>query len=98
MRRRNMYYATGMPGWMRLGYSPGWGGVPPCAPYVAQGQFAPQDWDEEQGPVGFAPPAWGPPPPEVEMQMLQGQLQAISEQLQWVTERLEALGALQDAD
>jgi len=36
---RNMYYATGMPGWMRLGYSPGWvgrspGGLPPTVQYM----------------------------------------------------------------
>ncbi|HDM37090.1 MAG TPA: hypothetical protein ENG09_07640 [Candidatus Syntrophoarchaeum butanivorans] len=28
-RWRNMYYMTGLPGWMRFGYSPGWGGVSP---------------------------------------------------------------------
>ena len=25
-RRRNMYYLTGLPGWMRFGYPPGWMG------------------------------------------------------------------------
>jgi len=29
-RRRNWYYATGLPGWERFGYAPAWGGsVPP---------------------------------------------------------------------
>jgi len=28
---RNMYYATGMPGWARYGYAPAWG-MPPAAP------------------------------------------------------------------
>ncbi len=28
---RNMYYATGLPGWARFGYAPAWG-VPPAAP------------------------------------------------------------------
>ncbi len=31
---RNMYYATGLPGWVRFGYSPGWGGLPPAAQYL----------------------------------------------------------------
>ncbi len=33
---RRMYYATGLPGWMRLGYSPGWLGVTPngMPPYL----------------------------------------------------------------
>jgi len=40
-RRRNMYYFTGMPGWMRFGYSPGWvgrspTGLPPTAQYLMQ--------------------------------------------------------------
>ena len=44
MRRRNMYYATGLPGWMRLGYSPGWmgrspGGLGPCAQHLMAGQW-----------------------------------------------------------
>jgi hypothetical protein len=29
---RNMYYATGLPGWARAGWAPGWG-QPPVAPY-----------------------------------------------------------------
>lgn len=40
---RNMYHATGQPGWMRLGYSPGWvgqsrSGLGPCAEYLLRGQ------------------------------------------------------------
>ena len=36
---RHMYYATGVPGWMRFGYSPGWGGMPPGAAYMMTGQW-----------------------------------------------------------
>ena len=34
---RNMYYATGLPGWARYGYAPAWGVLPPAAygPYGA---------------------------------------------------------------
>ena len=40
-RRRNMYRLTGLPGWMRFGYSPGWvgrdpTGLPPTAQYLMQ--------------------------------------------------------------
>lgn len=31
---RNMYYQTGLPGWVRMGYSPGWDGQPPMAQYL----------------------------------------------------------------
>jgi hypothetical protein len=46
MRRgnRNMYNLTGQPGWMRLGYSPGWvgrsaSGLGPCAEYLVSGRW-----------------------------------------------------------
>lgn len=47
---RNMFYATGLPGWMRFGYSPGWGGMPPGAQYLQQtGQLnQAMDWFGQQ--------------------------------------------------
>lgn len=47
---RNMFYATGLPGWMRFGYSPGWGGIPPGAQYLQQTGQLPQamDWFSQQ--------------------------------------------------
>jgi len=41
---RNMYYLTGLPGWMRFGYSPGWvgrspTGLGPTANYLMTGQW-----------------------------------------------------------
>ncbi len=44
MRHRNMYYMTGLPGWMRFGFSPGWvgrspTGLGPCASYLMTGQW-----------------------------------------------------------
>ncbi len=46
-RRRNMYHLTGVPGWMRFGYSPGWvgrspTGLPPTAQYLTQAGQVPQ--------------------------------------------------------
>ncbi len=45
-----MFYATGLPGWMRFGYSPGWGGMPPGAQYLTQTDQLPQavDWFQQQ--------------------------------------------------
>lgn len=41
---RNMFHATGLPGWMRFGFSPGWvgrsaTGLGPCAEYLMTGQW-----------------------------------------------------------
>lgn len=41
---RYMYYATGLPGWMRFGFSPGWSGVSPTgmgpgATYLTSGTW-----------------------------------------------------------
>lgn len=46
-RHRNMYYLTGLPGWMRFGYSPGWvgrspTGMPPAAQWITQSGLMPQ--------------------------------------------------------
>lgn len=61
MRHRHMYYATGLPGWMRFGYSPGWigrspTGLGPCAQFLLSGEWpAPQMQQAWQGvqPAGF---------------------------------------------
>jgi len=65
-----MYYATGLPGWMRFGFSPGWvgrspTGLPPGATYLLTGMWpTPQAqayWQALQaGQVPF--PAWGAVP------------------------------------
>ena len=64
---RWMYNATGLPGWMRFGFSPGWvgrspTGLGPCATYMMTGQWpTPQAqayWQAMQS--GQAPhPAYG---------------------------------------
>ena len=66
---RNMYYLTGLPGWMRFGYSPGWvgksaTGLGPAAQFMMTGQWpTPQMqayWNAVQS--GNAPnPAYGQP-------------------------------------
>lgn len=70
---RHMYYATGLPGFMRFGFSPGWigrspTGLGPCATYLMTGAWGfPQfpayreGWGQAQvpGPGGGAVPSFG---------------------------------------
>ncbi len=46
-RHRYMYYLTGLPGWLRFGFSPGWlgrspTGLPPTAQWLLQSGMLPQ--------------------------------------------------------
>ena len=92
---RNMYYATGLPGWMRFGYSPGWGGLPPGAQYLQQtgqmGQFA--NWlgapAGAQG--GWPMPGMAPQSEEQELATLNAQKEALEQQLEALAKRLEDL-------
>ena len=61
-RHRWMYQLTGLPGWMRFGFSPGWmgrsaTGLGPAAQYLMYGTWpTPQmNYAWEQGQVPFAP-------------------------------------------
>ena len=72
---RWMYYATGLPGWMRFGFSPGWvgrspSGLGPCASYLMTGSWptpqAQEYWQAAQSGQapypyygGMTPPAFG---------------------------------------
>ncbi len=67
MRRRNMFYLTGLPGWMRFGFSPGWVGrspmgLGPCAQFLLTGQWpTPQmqaAWQAMQAGQPVAPWPW----------------------------------------
>jgi len=75
MRNRWMYYATGLPGWMRFGFSPGWvgrspTGLGPCASYLMTGTWpTPQAqtyWQAAQSgqaPYPYYGGAWAMTPP-----------------------------------
>jgi hypothetical protein len=95
-RWRNMYYLTGLPGWMRFGYSPGWigrspTGLPPAAQYLSQtgqmSQFG--SWVQQQAPAT----AVGMPtmPKEQEISMLEAQAKMLGDQLGQLKKRLEEL-------
>ncbi len=90
---RWMYYLTGLPGWMRFGYSPGWigrspTGLPPAAQYLYQSGQIPQfgSWLQQQAPVGM--PAMSK---EQEITMLESQAKALGDQLEQIKKRLEEL-------
>jgi len=68
-RHRWMYQLTGLPGWMRFGFSPGWigrspTGLGPAAQYMMYGTWpTPQmNYAWEQGQVPFSPAPGFPQP------------------------------------
>lgn len=91
MRWRNMFYMTGQPGWMRFGYSPGWGGLPPGAQYLAQtGQMpAFQAWVGRQAPT--APWATQEASREEEIAWLTAQAEGLESQLAEIRQRVDEL-------
>ena len=106
MRRRNMYYATGLPGWMRFGYSPGWvgrsaSGLGPGAEYLMTGQWptpqmatAWQGMQTGQMPTPPIPPV-GPYGPAMSMPYSppdpQQQLQMLQQQAELLQQQLQAV-------
>lgn len=85
MRWRNMFYLTGLPGWMRFGYSPGWGGIPPGAAYLYQTGQWPAFWS------GWGPWWMQPPSSEQEMDWLSARAEALEEELAAIKRRLDEL-------
>ena len=68
-RYRRMYQLTGLPGWMRFGYSPGWAGqnptgLGPAAQYLIHGTWPTQEMNYawQQGRIPFAPAPGFPQP------------------------------------
>jgi hypothetical protein len=99
-----MYYLTGLPGWMRFGYSPGWvgrspTGLSPGAQYLMQTGQLPQfaSGIQQQTPVApVAVPTTAPigmptMPKEQEIAMLESQAQILGDQLEQLKKRLEEL-------
>ena len=87
--RRNMYYLTGLPGWMR-----GMGGGGPCAQFLLSGQWpTPQmqaAWQAMQaGQPGTAPGA--PVDAQAQLSWLKTQAQVLQQQLDQVQARIADL-------
>ena len=100
---RHMYYLTGLPGWMRFEYSPGWGGMPPGANYLMTGQWpTPQAqayWESMQSGnvpypsygAGMAPFTGPMMTREQELSMLKNQAQFLKQQLEQIDARVREL-------
>jgi hypothetical protein len=100
---RHMYYLTGLPGWMRFGYSPGWGGMPPGATYLMTSQWpTPQAqayWESMQSGnmpypfygAGMAPFAWPMVSRDQELTFLKNQAQFLKQQLEQIDARISEL-------
>ncbi|MEA3355741.1 MAG: hypothetical protein U9Q23_00120 [Candidatus Bipolaricaulota bacterium] len=92
---RNMYYATGLPGWVRFGYSPGWGGLPPGAQYLQNtgqtGAFL-SAMGYQAGAPGTGPaPGMATPLGQPGIENLTAQKEALERQLATLKKRLEEL-------
>ena len=90
---RNMYYATGLPGWMRFGYSPGWqgrsaSGLGPCAEYLTTGR-----WPTPQMQQAFqAGTPWGQAAAGTdELDYLKRQAEFLSQQMENIRKRIDDL-------
>lgn len=85
---RNMYYATGLPGWMR-GMSPGG----PCAQFLMTGQWptpqAQTAWQAMQ--AGAAPAAGLAADPASQLGMLRSQAELLRQQLAQLEARIAQL-------
>ena len=89
---RHMYYATGLPGWMRFGFSPGWvgrspTGLGPCATYLMTGAWGTPGAAGYPG-VPFAPGAMGR---EEELDLLKQQSEWLSAQIEAISKRVQEL-------
>ena len=90
---RHMYYATGMPGWMRFGYPPGWGGMPQAQAYWQAGQAPHPGYGPE---MAYENPEYQPPPgpwmtKEQELEFLKNQAGFLKKQLEQIDARIKKL-------
>jgi len=90
-----MYYATGLPGWMRFGYSPGWvgrspTGLGPCAQFLLTGQWPmPQmaaAWQAVQPSMGVQPAM-----KEARLAFLRQQAEMLRQQLEQLQAQISSL-------
>jgi len=103
MRHRNMFYLTGLPGWMRFGFSPGWigrspSGLGPCAQFLMSGQWpTPQmaaAWQAMQAgqpsaPAGMTSPMGGWAPWGAPQPDAHAQLEWLKGQTEMLQQQLE---------
>ncbi|HEC79462.1 MAG TPA: hypothetical protein ENI34_10055 [candidate division WOR-3 bacterium] len=93
-RYRWWFRLTGLPGWLRMGFSPGWFGYNPYQPAV--NQFFPQPAPQ---PVQNTPPFYpdyapygaAPITPEQELNILKGQAEVLEDELQGIRNEIKEL-------
>ncbi len=94
-RHRYMYYLTGLPGWMRFGFSPGWGTLPPGAQYLMTGTWptwqANWAWQNMPQTGYFDPYGIYQITPEQELQILKSQAESLKSQLQQIEARISEI-------
>jgi len=93
---RWMYYATGLPGWIRFGFSPGWGGLPPAANYLIQSGQLPQFMSFlQQRTIGLGPMQGIQQFPQMtkeqELKFLEQQASILEQQLNEIKKRIDEL-------
>ncbi|WP_287585631.1 DUF5320 domain-containing protein [Candidatus Borrarchaeum sp.] len=105
-RYRWMYQMTGLPGWMRFGFSPGWlgrspTGLPPAAQWITQSGLLPQftSYLQSGQPTTVPTPGMMPQVPfqpgtvpvVQEKQVLTQQLDFLRNQIEGIRKRLEEI-------
>ncbi|MHA1299129.1 MAG: DUF5320 domain-containing protein [Candidatus Helarchaeota archaeon] len=106
-RHRRMYELTGLPGWMRFGFSPGWegrtpSGLPPTVQWLQEsGNLSKfQEWitsQQKAGPVYSDNIQPNIPPPSINMtkeqekQILTDQLGFLQAQIEQIKKKLDEL-------
>ncbi|KYH40124.1 MAG: hypothetical protein AYL32_013350 [Candidatus Bathyarchaeota archaeon B26-2] len=102
-RYRRMYYLTGLPGWIRFGYSPGWlgrspTGLPPTAQWLMQSGLLPQfmQYLQTTAPTAVPPttPTTAPTPlqaPFAPQLTKEQEKQMLEQQVKMLESQLEAL-------
>jgi len=103
---RWMYYATGLPGWMRFGFSPGWigrspTGLGPCASYMMTGSWPTpqaqaywQGMQSGQAPYPYYGGGWAMPPQAFGAGFAPGQeLEMLQEQADMLKQQMEEINS-----
>ena len=97
-RHRNMYKITGLPGWVRFGYSPGWVGrspnaLPPTAQWLTESGLLPKymEWLQQNPTQQGNQPANSQLTKEQEQKMLEQQIKILEANLANVNKRIEEL-------
>lgn len=93
---RNMYRMTGLPGWMRFGYSPGWqgrspSGLGPCAEYLMTGRWATPQMEQAWRSGQYGTGAGFAAGPEQELDFLKSRADFLSQQLEGLRKRIKEL-------